>query len=133
VTPDLPDGSQPLMPLPPSVSCPSARNCTAVGDYFDRSGNLQGVLLSAAPVGSIAISRASGTPSAPALRPRFAVVVSHIGPRRSANASLACLRLPRSLGAGLDRFRSGPRTFMTGSVIPGFSGEPSVGPGTACS
>jgi len=29
-----------------SVSCPSAGNCTAVGDYIDSSGNFQGVLLS---------------------------------------------------------------------------------------
>jgi hypothetical protein len=58
VTPDLPAGSQPLMPLNPSVSCPAARYCTAVGDYFDSSGKLLGVLLSAAPA-SPAVSAAA--------------------------------------------------------------------------
>jgi hypothetical protein len=50
-----------------SVSCPSADNCAAVGEYNDISGTQQGLLLSAAPAGPTvsASAPASATPGSP--------------------------------------------------------------------
>ena len=51
-----------------AVSCASARNCSAVGDYIDRSGNYQGLLLDSHPLPPCVVPNLKGKTLAAARR-----------------------------------------------------------------